>query len=64
MKCYLDAQAGADKDAVAVCAVCGMGLCAEHAIEREGRPHRAGLVDPGIGPAMLILCPRCAERPS
>lgn len=61
MKCYLDAQSGADKDAVAVCAVCGMGLCAEHAVEREPRPE-AGLVRPGIGAAMLILCPRCAER--
>jgi len=32
MKCYVCAKMGKDTDAVAVCIVCGMGVCMEHAI--------------------------------
>ena len=35
MKCYVCGKAGMVKDSVAVCAVCGKGLCKEHARERE-----------------------------
>lgn len=35
MKCYTCAKEGKSVDAVAVCAVCGMGLCMDHAIEKE-----------------------------
>lgn len=35
MKCYMCGTAGMTRDAVAVCAVCGKGLCKEHALERE-----------------------------
>jgi hypothetical protein len=33
MKCYWHAKAGQDRDAVAVCTVCGRALCADHARE-------------------------------
>ena len=35
MKCYVCSKTGMVNDAVAVCAVCGKGLCVEHALERE-----------------------------
>jgi hypothetical protein len=35
MKCYVCAKQGVDKDAVAICIVCGMGLCLGHAFKEE-----------------------------
>jgi hypothetical protein len=35
MKCYVCAKLGMDKDAVAICIVCGMGLCMGHAFKQE-----------------------------
>jgi len=35
MKCYMCAKEGKDTDAVAICIVCGMGLCMDHAIREE-----------------------------
>jgi hypothetical protein len=35
MKCYMCAKMGKDTDAVAVCIVCGMGVCMDHAIYEE-----------------------------
>ena len=35
MKCYVDAMEGKDKDAVAICIVCGMGVCLDHAIRED-----------------------------
>lgn len=35
MKCYQCALEGKDEDAIAICVVCGMGLCREHAIREE-----------------------------
>jgi hypothetical protein len=35
MKCYICAEEGKDSDAVAICIVCGMGLCMKHAIREE-----------------------------
>lgn len=35
MKCYVCAKQGVDKDAVAICIVCGMGLCMGHAFKEE-----------------------------
>jgi hypothetical protein len=57
VKCYVHAKEGSAVDAVAVCVVCGMGVCMEHAVERD-LPVRtsAGLAGyPERG--MLILCP-------
>lgn len=35
MKCYMCDLEGGDSEAVAICIVCGMGLCLEHAIREE-----------------------------
>lgn len=60
MRCLVHARAGGSEEAVAVCGVCGMGLCAEHLIERE-----VPLVKQVSGwagqTAMLILCERCSQ---
>lgn len=47
MKCYQCARVGVEEDAVAICVVCGMGLCMEHAI-REELPV-IDLIDWGLG---------------
>ena len=60
MKCYMDAQAGTDKDAVAVCHACGMGLCMDHAVERKP-PHPGGRVGWEADAHIRILCSRCAQ---
>lgn len=62
MKCYTHAKEGKDRDAVATCTVCGMGLCMEHVVERD-IPLVRGSVEPlSSQQAMQILCERCAER--
>lgn len=35
MKCYICAEQGRDSEAVAICIVCGMGLCTEHLVRKE-----------------------------
>ncbi len=35
MKCYICAQQGKTTDAVAICIVCGMGVCMDHLIREE-----------------------------
>ncbi|MEM0203052.1 MAG: DUF2180 family protein [Archaeoglobaceae archaeon] len=35
MKCYICKQLGKDTDAVAICIVCGMGVCMEHSVREE-----------------------------
>lgn len=60
MKCMVDSRAGKDRDAVAVCGVCGMGLCADHLVEREvPMVHRVS--GWASETAMLILCERCSK---
>jgi len=60
MKCYEHAKQGKDVEAVAVCAICGMGVCIDHLVERE-----VPLVHAVSGwaseTAMQILCQRCAQ---
>jgi len=64
MYCYDCVQTGEQQPAVAVCAVCGAGVCAECA--REGRQtiHRMeGMVSADIAnvDTRVINCPRCAD---
>jgi hypothetical protein len=47
MKCYECAKQGKDVDAVAMCVICGMGLCMDHAI-RENLPV-VDIIDWGFG---------------
>ena len=35
MKCYFCAKEGKDKDAVAICIICGLGVCNEHLVREE-----------------------------
>ena len=60
MRCYMHAKEGAIEEAVAVCIVCGMGVCMAHAVERDLPVQRpAGMAGyPERG--MLILCQRDA----
>lgn len=62
MKCYIDALEGKDKDAVAICIVCGMALCMDH-VRREdvtiwegGYPFPSEKVTKSLP---RILCPEC-----
>jgi len=60
MKCYTHAKEGVNKEAVAVCAVCGMGLCLEHVIEREV-PVVQRVSGWAAQTTMHILCERCSK---
>lgn len=60
VQCYVHAKEGTGRDAVAVCAVCGMGVCLDHATDREA-PLAQRVSGWASETAMLILCPRCAE---
>ncbi len=64
MKCYEDAKSGVEKDAVAVCGLCGKGLCSEHAHEQaapQAVGGRLGHVAWHGGAPMLILCRFCSD---
>ncbi len=64
MKCYVCAKEGKDNDAVAICIVCGMGLCEDHIIHEEmdvwsgGYPFPSEKLDDTLP---RILCKRCYE---
>lgn len=62
MKCYVHAKEGSREEAVAICAVCGMAVCLDHAVERNVPLTR--LQSPGLAGypdrSMVILCRRDA----
>ncbi|MBO8182836.1 MAG: DUF2180 family protein [Archaeoglobus sp.] len=64
MKCYICKEQGKDTDAVAICIVCGMGLCVNHLVREEieiwegGYPFPARKLEKTIP---RILCPMCYE---
>ncbi|MDO8728205.1 MAG: DUF2180 family protein [Candidatus Methanoperedens sp.] len=64
MKCYICAKNGKDTDAVAVCIVCGMGVCMKHSI-REETPVWKGdypvRLEKDIENIKRILCQPCHE---
>jgi len=63
MKCYVCATLGKDADAVAVCIVCGMGLCMDHLVREEMDVWEGGYPFPAqkTGKKLpRILCPDCA----
>ncbi len=64
MKCYICAQEGKDTDALAVCIVCGMGLCQEHIIRQEMDVWEGGYpfpVEKKDKTLPRILCPYCYQ---
>jgi hypothetical protein len=69
MKCMVHTQEGMRRgempdqwsapDAVAVCSICGMGLCPAHLLERE--VNITGRVSGWASEtSMVVLCERCA----
>jgi len=65
MRCYICAKQGKTEEAVAICIVCGMGLCLHHAIKEELLVK--DMIDWGFGqeevkyPHTLprFICPEC-----
>ena len=52
-----------DRDAVAICAHCGDGVCLDHAVVVPHRLTRPAVMlrqDPVDPPARRLLCPTCA----
>lgn len=64
MKCYVCAQSGADVDAIAICIVCGMGLCKDHLVREDIEMWEGGYPFP---PSKLkkklprVLCGECSS---
>lgn len=64
MKCYICSKEGKNTDAIAICIVCGMGLCEEHIVHEEierwsgGYPFPSEKLDKTLP---RILCKRCYE---
>ncbi|AJF07525.1 DUF2180 family protein [Geoalkalibacter subterraneus] len=60
MNCYPCARENKETPAVAVCSVCGKGLCLEHTVERELPlvQRVSGWVDQSL---IHLLCAECAE---
>ncbi|ADC65519.1 Uncharacterized conserved protein UCP037465, zinc finger protein, AF1427 [Ferroglobus placidus DSM 10642] len=64
MKCYICAEQGKDSDAVAICIVCGMGVCMEHLVREEVELWRGDYPFPAKKlkkPVPRILCVICHE---
>ena len=62
MKCYMCALEGKDSDAVAICIVCGMGLCMEHVIREDIEIWEGGFPFPSKKhekPLPRMLCEWC-----
>jgi hypothetical protein len=64
MKCYVCAKQGVDEEAVAICIVCGMGLCLGHAFKEALEVK--DIIDWGYGTEKIVYphtIPRfiCAE---
>ena len=57
MKCFEHAKTGETKEAVAVCASCGVGLCMDHLIEEISNVPRTNQE------TRSILCHICAHEP-
>lgn len=64
MKCYVCAKQGVEEEAVAICIICGMGLCLGHALKEELQVR--DVIDWGFGEEKIVYkhpLPRfiCAE---
>jgi hypothetical protein len=63
VKCYSHAKAGSSEDAVAICIVCGMGVCMEHAVMKDMPAQKyPGLSGKPSEREMVILCEGDARR--
>jgi len=62
MKCYVCALEGKDSNAVAICIVCGMGLCMDHLVREDVEIWEGGFPFPSKKqetPLPKILCEEC-----
>ncbi|NYT17726.1 MAG: DUF2180 family protein [Methanomicrobiales archaeon] len=59
MKCYICDIEGAEHEAVAVCQICGMGLCREHAIRENIQIPHVILGQTVKTSIPVFLCPDC-----
>ena len=65
MKCYICAEKGKESDAVAVCTVCGAGICFEHAVCHKSTVWTGGHPFPSRdlkNPKQKMLCPACCAH--
>lgn len=46
MKCYMCALEKVVRDAVAICIVCGMGVCMDHLVREEVETWQGGIPSP------------------
>ena len=64
MKCYICKEQGKDTDAVAICIVCGMGVCMDHLVREEVELWKGDYPFPSKKlkkPIPRILCVICHE---
>ena len=71
MKCYICAEEGIKTDAIAICIVCGMGVCRKHSIRDEISFWEAQFMSSDLSPEggrfslpkalPRILCTECFE---
>ena len=65
MRCYPCARQGKVEEAVAICIICGMGVCLDHALREELLVQ--DVIDWGLGeerivyphPLPRMVCPEC-----
>ncbi len=60
MECYTCAKKKTKSEAVAVCSICGKGLCLDHAVERD-LPLVRRVSGWGDQSLIHILCEMCAK---
>jgi hypothetical protein len=64
MKCYICAEQGKTSDAVAICIICGMGICMEHLVREETELWKGGYPFPAEKMKRTIpriLCTICHD---
>ncbi|MDD2438822.1 MAG: DUF2180 family protein [Methanosarcinaceae archaeon] len=64
MKCYMCAKEGKNTDALAICIVCGMGVCAKHLIHEETPVWEGDYpieLKPDLEHIKRIVCKACNE---
>ncbi len=68
MKCYICAEQGRDREAVAICIVCGMGVCMEHLVRKDVElwrgdyPFPARKLKKAIPRILCVICNEAYEE--
>ncbi|MFQ6061437.1 MAG: DUF2180 family protein [Thermoplasmata archaeon] len=71
MKCYLCSQEGEEEESLAICIVCGMGICKDHLVRDEISFWEAQFISSDMSPEgdrfslpkkiPRIMCSECYE---